>query len=168
MAEGYELEVPARGMEYLGDQVRRRREFPRQEVEAAIKRYFELANQCAASGNWNPWADLFTEDAIYIEHSFGVIRGGREGIRKWVMGATKGLPTDMRMGLEWFMIDGDRCMFYCPNRWPAPDGGKPFRYAMVSIMAYAGDGQWCYEEDIANTHEQAWVHEAWSKAKAPG
>lgn len=160
----YTVELPERGLRYLGASVRRQQTFARDEVESAIKRYFELAVHATETGDWNPWADQFTDDAIYVEHSFGIIRG-RDEIRRWVTTVTGSTPMDLRMTIDWYLIDNDLCIFYCPNVLPAPDGGEPYRNSMVSVMCYAGNGQWCYEEDIANTHESARVTEAFKQAK---
>ena len=143
--------------------VRRKRSFPRQEVEAALQRYFTLANAAAVSGDWNAWADIFTEDALYVEHDFGVFRG-RQGIRDWVTTVTQGKPTDLRMDDGWHVIDNDLCVVYAPNWRPAPDGGARYVFNAVAILCYAGDGQWCYEEDIYNSGEAARVGQALAAA----
>ena len=57
--------------------------FTRTEIEEAFRHYQEVALQAGTSGNWDPWADLFTEDATYIEHHYGTF-GGREAIRRWI------------------------------------------------------------------------------------
>ena len=33
---------------------------------------------CAQTGEWGDWADLFTEDAHYVEHMFGEMHGREE------------------------------------------------------------------------------------------
>jgi hypothetical protein len=43
----------------------------REELERAHRHYVDTAARCAASGQWRPWADLFTDDAVYLEHTFG-------------------------------------------------------------------------------------------------
>ena len=148
----YPADVPERGFHYLGDEVRRGKQFPREEVEAAIARYFELAKHGTTTGDWNPWADLFTDDAIYVEHSFGVLRG-REAIRQWVTTVTHSVPSDLDIVGQWYLIENDVCAVYTPNRRPAPDGGEPYQFIGFSVFIYAGDGMWCYEEDLTNTGE---------------
>lgn len=144
--------VPERGYSFLGNEVRRPGPFPRAEVEAALDRYFELAKVGTETGNWNPWADLFTEDAIYVEHSMGVMRG-REEIRRWVMTATGGQPMSTIVAPDWYVIDNDLVVVYTLNQRPAPDGGDPYQFIGISPFCYAGDGLWCYEEDVTNPHE---------------
>ncbi len=165
MAGGnFKADVPERGYEFLAGEVRRPGAVPRAEVEAALKQYFVVANEGARTGDWNPWADLFTEDAVYVEHAYGVIRG-REGIRDWVTTVTGSKPTELRMAAGWHVIDNDLCVVYAPNWHPAPDGGQPYQFNAIAILCYAGDGKWCYEEDVYNTAEAQRVHQAFAAAK---
>ena len=55
------------------------------------------------------WADLFTEDAEYIEHLYGTFRG-RESIRTWIT-TTMAEPLNNEMTAfpaEWWVIDEAR------------------------------------------------------------
>lgn len=144
--------IPERGFLFLGDEVRRRQEFPRAEVEAALQSYQDVAAEASRTGDWNPWADQFTEDAIYVEHHFGVLRG-RDRIRRWINATMQGPNADMVFPVQWHLIDNDLAFIYCPNRFVARDGGEPFQFICGTVLCYAGDGQWCYEEDIYNVAE---------------
>ena len=155
----YPHEIPERGHRFLGNEVRRQRQFPRDEVEAALHQYFEVANRGAASGDWDEWVDLFTEDAVYVEHTFGVMRG-REAIRTWVKAATNSQPTDLHIAVDWYVISNDLCVVYSPQQHPAPDGGDPYQFTAIAILCYAGEGQWCYEEDVYHSGEMARVSAA--------
>jgi len=78
----------------------------REELEDAFAHYQRVALAAGTSGDWDPWADLFTEDATYIEHLYGTL-GGREAIRTWIT-ATMAQPVncDMRFfPIEWYVID---------------------------------------------------------------
>ena len=55
----------------------------RDELERAHQHYMETAARCAASGEWREWADLFTDDAVYLEHTFGTFHGPDE-IYSWI------------------------------------------------------------------------------------
>ena len=55
----------------------------REELEQAHQHYMDTAARCAASGEWRDWADLFTDDAVYLEHTFGTFRGPGE-IHDWI------------------------------------------------------------------------------------
>lgn len=162
---GAQGEVPERGYAFLGNEVRRPGPFPRDEVETALARYFELAAHGTKTGDWNPWVDIFTEDAIYVEHSMGIMRG-REAIRKWVTTVTGAQPMETRIAPDWYVIENDLCVVYTLNQRPAPDGGDPYQFIGLSPFCYAGDGQWCYEEDITNPHEIVRTGELWASAKA--
>ena len=51
----------------------------RADVEAAYRHFVEVGD----SGDWDAWADLHTDDGLWLEHSFGEIRG-REEIRSLI------------------------------------------------------------------------------------
>jgi ketosteroid isomerase-like protein len=160
-----ETAAPERGFTFLAGEVRRDRAFPRAEVEAALDRYQEVAAQAVESGDWNPWADQFTDDAIYVEHHFGVMRG-QDAIRTWINATMQGPNTGMSFPVLWHLIDNDLVFIYCPNRFIAPDGGPPFQFICGTVLCYAGDGQWCYEEDIYNVAEAARVSELYQRCSA--
>jgi ketosteroid isomerase-like protein len=156
MSEG--STAPARGFTFLAGEVRRDGQFPRSEVEGALTRYQEIAARAVESGDWNPWAEQFTDDAIYVEHHFGVMRG-RDEIRNWINATMQGPNADIDFPVLWYLIDNDLVFMYCPNRLRAPDGGQPFQFICGTVLCYAGDGRWCYEEDIYNAAEAARVAE---------
>jgi hypothetical protein len=165
MTASYQAEKPERGFGFLANSVRREQTFPREEVEAALERYQERGRNAVASGDWNPWADQFTEDAIYVEHHYGVLRG-QAAIRAWITSTMQGQVMDLEFPVEWYLIDNDLCMIYCPNRYPSPDGKGDFQFVAATILCYAGDDRWCYEEDIYNVLEAGRVNEEYGKAKA--
>jgi uncharacterized protein (TIGR02246 family) len=165
MAElNYTREIPERGYRFLAGEVRRGRQFPREEVEAALQNYQDVAAQAAASGDWHPWADLFTDDALYVEHHYGVLRG-QQNIRNWITSTMQGVVVDMVFPVEFKAIDNDLALIYVPNRYPAPDGGEPYQFVAFTILCYAGDNQWCYEEDIYNALEAQRIQGVYSAAK---
>ena len=55
-------------------------QWTREELQAAHDNYVATAHEAGRTGNWRPWAELFTEDAQYIEHHYGTF-DGREAIR---------------------------------------------------------------------------------------
>jgi hypothetical protein len=54
--------------------------FTRAEIEQAVGHYTTVAEGCSSSGDWRPFADLFTEDVVYIEHHYGVFHGREAGL----------------------------------------------------------------------------------------
>jgi hypothetical protein len=162
--------VPVRGFGYLGAEVRRHGSWGRAEVEEALQRYHAMADRAVELGDWNVWADLFTDDAIYVEHHYGVMRGSKE-IRSWICGVmSAGTNPDMYFPVEHSitLIDNDLVGIYVPNRYrdPKDPAGEPFQFVSYTLLLYAGNGQWCYEEDIYNVEEAKRVHDLYARAKA--
>ena len=123
--------------------------FPPEEVEAEFQKYVKRGE----TGDWSAWADQFTEDALYVEHELGVFHG-REEIRKWIVEVMAPVP-EMDFPVEWHVIDGDRVIAYIWNRFkhPTDPSGEPFQFAVISVLKYAGNGQWSFEEDVYNAKE---------------
>ena len=63
--------------------------FARDELEEAFRTYWRTG---AVGEDWDAWADLFAEDARYVEHVLGDLRG-REAIRAWIKPIVGADPT---------------------------------------------------------------------------
>ena len=50
------------------------------ELREAYEKFSRVSDECAASRDYNAFADLFIEDCTYIEHVFGEIHG-RKAVR---------------------------------------------------------------------------------------
>lgn len=121
---------------------------PRDEVEAEFKKYVERGR----ANDWSAWADQFTEDARYVEHAMGNFQG-REAIREWIV-ATMASVSGMSFPVDWHVIDGNRVIMYCWNVFdPLPGMTGEYKFAVVTILEYAGDGMWSLEEDVYNEKE---------------
>jgi hypothetical protein len=59
-------------------------EYALDEIRQAYEHFKTVSDSCAATGDYNPFADLFTEDCTYIEHAFGEMHG-REEVRAWIV-----------------------------------------------------------------------------------
>lgn len=127
--------------------------FSRDEIEEAFATYRRTALEAGTSGDWNRWADLFTEDATYVEHLFGTM-GGREAIRKWITTTMAQSPNnEMRyFPVEWYIIDEQRGWVVSQiwNRMMDPGDGSLHQAYNFTLLKYAGDGLWSYEEDVYN------------------
>jgi ketosteroid isomerase-like protein len=117
----------------------------REEVEQAFITYFRTGG---VGEDWDGFADLFTEDAVYIEHVLGNMQG-REEIRTWINSVMNEYP-EIYTAYEWHQIEGDRVVFYMQNRRdnPDPNGPPTIDFPGISVLHYAGNGKWSYEEDL--------------------
>ena len=106
-------------------------QWSRAEIEEAFAEYQRRAAASGASGDWRPWADLFTEDAEYIEHLYGRMHG-REAIYEWIQATMSEYPgSEMpEFPIEWYTIDEDKGWVICqvwnrmrdPGRRHCPPG----------------------------------------------
>ena len=51
---------------------------------------------------------------------------------------------------------------------PGPVSGLPFQFNAVAVLCYAGNGKWCYEEDLYNAAEAERVMTAHAGARQGG
>ncbi len=136
---------------------------PRQEVEAEFAKYRERAALAVATGDWDQWADQFTDDAQYREHHFGYFRSGAE-IRAWIKSVMQPFPT-MEFPVSKYLIDGNVVTALIPNVLPAPAGDSGYYgFDVNTILHYAGDGKWSFEEDVYSPKEAEDVIKKWVAA----
>ena len=119
--------------------------FRRDELDAAFRHYWQTG---AVGEDWDAWADLFTIDATYVEHVLGNLNG-REAIRAWIK------PIMEQYGeiytvYEWHSVDeqNGRVIVYMQNRRDHPGGSGHLDFPGVTLLQYAGNGQWSREEDF--------------------
>ncbi len=142
--------------------------FSRAELEAAFANFQETALEAGTSGDWARWADLFTEDATYIEHLYGKL-GGREAIRNWICKTMSETPNDQMkyFPVEWYMIDEEKGWVVAQvwNRMVDPGDGSLHQAYNFTLLKYAGDGKWSYEEDIYNPEHFKTMVVGWLKRR---
>ena len=140
----------------------------RQELEDAFDHYQKMALQAGTSGDWRCWADVFTEDATYVEHLFGTF-GGREAIYNWIQKTMEEpINQDMRyFPIDWYTIDEEKGMVIAKvwNRMIDPGDGSIHQEHNITILRYAGNMKWSYEEDAYNPAHFATMIKGWMKAK---
>jgi hypothetical protein len=140
----------------------------RAEIEEAFQLYRDTALAAGVSGDWDPWADLFTEDATYVEHLFGEF-GGREAIRRWITKTMSTSPNDQMkyFPVEWYIIDEERGWVVAQiwNRMVDPGDGSLHQAYNFTLLKYAGRQKWSYEEDIYNPAPFQNMIRGWFAAK---
>ena len=142
--------------------------YSRAELETAFDNYRRLGREAGASGDWNAWADQFTEDATYIEHLFGSF-GGREAIRRWITTTMAQAPNhEMKyFPVEWYVIDEERGWIVAQiwNRMADPGDGSLHQSYNFTLLKYAGNLQWSYEEDVYNPQHFQTMMRGWFAAR---
>ncbi len=130
--------------------------FTRKELEEALRIYNEAHARASETGDWSIWANIFTEDAVYIEHAYGEFHGRAE-IEKWIKAVMAPFPH-MTFPQEWHCIDEehDAIIFCVQNTLTHPtDKNRKFSFPNWTRVIYAGNGKFSYEEDIYNPRRDA-------------
>jgi len=125
--------------------------FPREEVEAAVERYISVRDEInAGRGTWADLAQFFTDDAVFIDPAWGRVEGLDE-MRRTVFGAAMVGLEDWQFPTEFYAIVGDKVVVKWQQVLPGrrADGSR-YVQSGYSTLIYAGDGKFCYEEDLLN------------------
>jgi hypothetical protein len=140
----------------------------REEIEAAFDRYQAAALKGAQTGNWREWANCFTEDATYHEHLYGRF-WGRQRIFEWISETMSREPvTEMKaFPVSWYSIDVDKGWIFAEvmNRMADLGDGKLYQEPNITILHYAGDGLFKYEEDAYNPQNMGEMIKSWLAAR---
>jgi ketosteroid isomerase-like protein len=125
----------------------------REELEDAWRRYQESVVDVGKTWDWSSYADHFTEDAKYVEHALGNMEG-RENIREWIVSTMNTFPgSEMPLyPTTWHAIDEEKGWVFSEvqNTMRDPGDGSVHQRPNITILKYAGDGLWSYEEDAYN------------------
>lgn len=115
--------------------------------------------------DWERWPDHLTEDVLYVERVFGTMHG-RAAVREWITKLMT-VRADVHGVLNWYMVKGDRVVLDMNNRYYHPVPGEPpIDFAGLTVLEYAGDGLFGYEEDYWDTTGSKAAYERWSTAVA--
>lgn len=96
--------------------------------------------------DWLGWTECLTEDVLYVERIFGTMHGRAE-VRAWIT-ELMAARADVHGVLNWWMRDGDRFVFDMTNRIYHPNPEQPpLDFGGLTVLEYAGDGLFGYEED---------------------
>ena len=135
-------------------------EFSREEVHAAWRRRMELQD----ADDWEGFGNTFTADAVYLEQHYGTFRG-RKAILDWLVPVMEHCK-EWTFPVEWVNIDGNRVVHKWLNRLPGkrPDGSY-YEFAGITVMEYAGNGTFSFQEYMYNRHETDKVLAEWEAQK---
>jgi len=142
--------------------------FNKQEIEATFQAFRGALGRAMRTKDWREWAQFFTEDALYVEHAMGTFNGRAE-IYDWVV-RTMSLPlvdSIESFPVGWHIVCEERgwvvAQFVSRMRDPG-DGGNHETYCFT-LLKYAGNRQWNYEEDIYNPAIMQAMLTEWSAAR---
>jgi hypothetical protein len=117
-------------------------QWSREELEKAFARQQQVVREIGQSWDWSRYADLFGKMA------------GRERIREWIVSTMNVFPgSEMPFyPVSWYSIDTDKgwVITEIMNRMKDPGDGTVIERPCITILKYAGDGLWNYEEDAYN------------------
>ena len=143
--------------------------YSREELQAAHDNFVEVAGQCARSREWRPWADLFTDDADYFEHTFGKFHGPDE-IYAWIQNLMNQWPNSEMDDFphDWCVCDEERGWWICQieNRFRDIGDGKIYQAHNLTVLHYAGNNKFSYEEDAYNPTNFVPMVNEWMAAAA--
>lgn len=142
----------------------------RAELAEAFEHYQQQVERAARTGDWDLFADLFTEDSTYVEHVFGSW-SGRENTRRWIKRTMTTFPGSEMVSfpIAWSTIDEEKGWVICEvrNVMRDPGDGSTHEASNLTILRYAGNGLWANEEDVYNPAHFATMVEEWTRA-GPG
>jgi hypothetical protein len=139
---------------------------PRSELQRALDGYTETVRRASGTGDWTLFGRLFTADATYHEHAFGRVHG-RDEITAWAVGTMTSFPGNCmdEFPIGWAVFDEERSWIVCEirNLMRDPGDGSEFEASNLTILHYAGDDLFSYEEDVYNPANFAAMVTAWAK-----
>lgn len=147
----------------------------RDELVAEFDRYVDVACRSTITGDFDPWADLFEPEAVYVERVLGTF-SGREAIRHWMTNDLKGFPQSEMVDfpITWSVVDERQraVVFACFNQLSDPGDHSRHRALVWARLLYGGDGLWTGEENIYNLNDfvamaQGWLHARDADQPAP-
>jgi hypothetical protein len=125
----------------------------RAELEQALQHYQDTVRRAHAEQDWKLFAGLFTEDADYNEHAYGRFSGRRK-IAEWAVRTMTTFPGNamVEFPIGWSVFDEERGWIICEirNLMQDPGDGSVHETPNLTILHYAGDNQFSYEEDVYN------------------
>jgi SnoaL-like domain len=144
----------------------------RAELESAFEHYQKIVRRIAVERDWTLFAAMFTEDAEYNEHAYGRF-SGRPAIAEWAVRTMTAFPGNAMVAfpVTWSMLDADRGWIVCEiqNVMPDPGDGSVHQSPNLTILHYAGDNLFSYEEDVYNPTRFLQMVAGWARiAEAHG
>ena len=102
------------------------------------------------------------EGIVRYRSSGGISRRFDDEAIRTAIKETMAKAPAMEFPVEWHVIEGHRVVYYPWQVFPDPHGGDAvYRFGCVTILEYAGEGLWSYQEDLYNPKEGEKVVQRW-------
>jgi hypothetical protein len=138
----------------------------RAELETAFADYQGTVRQAKATNDWTLFAGMFTADATYNEHAYGRFEG-RTQIAQWVVRTMTSFPGNCMIDfpVAWSVFDDERGWIICEigNLMRDPGDGSVHTAPNTTILHYAGEHLFSYEEDVYNPLNFAAMVTGWAR-----
>lgn len=135
------------------------------ELESAFEQYRAAADLGAETDDWTAFSERFTEDCFYLEHLIGEMHGRGEVLEFYTRSMVREYPGNCiaEFPIEWWIIDESKgwVVFQAWTVMEDPGDGSDHRAYNISILHYAGDGLFSYQEDIYNPMKFGEMIGAW-------
>ena len=138
----------------------------REEIEDAFAEYQKAGLEAGRTGDWGAGRHVHRGRHLH-----------RAPLRELVVGSDpevdhlghEHLPGDTmpHFPIEWYMIDEEKGWVVCQvwNRMADPGDGSLHQAYNFTLLKYAGNGMWSYEEDIYNPASFATMVRGWITRK---
>ena len=140
----------------------------RKEIEQAFDKFQTAALKGAQTKDWSDWSNCFTEDATYFEHNYGRY-WGRQRIHEWITHTMDQWPASNMTAfpVRWYSIDKEKGWVFAEimNRMEDLGDGNIYEEPNITILHYAGNGLFKYEEDAYNPNNMGVMIGQWLTAK---
>jgi hypothetical protein len=138
------------------------------ELTAAYENFKTVSDGCAATADYNAFADMFTADCTYVEHMFGEMHG-QDAVREWIVPLMRD-PINSQMARythDWTVFDeaNGRIIFCVRTHMADPGDGSEHSTTNWTRLDYAGNGLFSLEEDIYNPALFGAMLAEWQRAK---
>lgn len=139
--------------------------YSKAELEQTFVDFRAALRRAVASGDWSEWAQFFTEDALYVEHAMGTFHGRAE-IHDWVVRTMSSpiLEHVAEFPVDWHIVCEQRGWIIAQfgTLMKDPGDGSCHETYCFTLLKYAGNGQWSYEEDIYNPASMENMLKGWA------
>jgi ketosteroid isomerase-like protein len=147
----------------------------RAEIESAVKNFEDIGNRAFTSGDHEEWLQCFTEDVTHRELGFGYDGwteqlNGRDAVRSWIDNHCAVYPVSemVNFPISWHVIDEERgwVVLEYRNIMSDPGDGRDYQEKSYTRLKYAGNNQWCFEEDLYSPLRMRAMLDRWLDAKS--